>query len=174
MVLNSLSVLDSDTKSKFFCFLQGCRSHTPVNSIGWMELRQVTCIRISDWGEKMCSQLYVPKHFSKFIFIFHMPQLLAFKLEAVTHLHLWRTLGQELCFPAQVHNAWYHGSLALLVNKILTAAVPSGPASHCCSEVWESGLFKEYASLLRLSFMELLEKRWECGHGEKNGRVLGN
>lgn len=127
----------------FVYFLHGCLSYTTVKSIGWMELRQLTCIRTSDWGEKTCSQLYVPKQFSKFILISHMPQSLVCKIETVTLLCLWRTRGleaQELCFPAQTHNAWHHGSSALLVNKILTAEMPSGPASHCCSEVWKSSL----------------------------------
>lgn len=39
----------------------------------------------------MCSQLYVPKQFSKFILIFHMLQLLVCKVEAVTLLCLWKT-----------------------------------------------------------------------------------
>lgn len=140
-------------------------------------MRQLTCIRTSGWGENMYLQLYVPKQLSKFILIFHKPQLPMCKIEAVIPLRLWSTwglLGRELSFTTQLHNAWHRGSPALLVNKILTATMPPGPASHSISEDRESCPFKGYAPLQELSLMELLEKGWKWGHGKKNRRLLRN
>lgn len=134
-------------------------------------IRQLTCRRISGWGENIYLHLYVLKQLSEFILIFWKSQLSMCKSRAVILFGLW-----ELSPTAHYVLLSTTGPMSLvsLINKILTAVMPLGPAAHSTPKDRGRSLSNGYTALMQLQIRELLEKEWDWGHREKNGRLLQN